>query len=146
MDCTMPGLPVLHHLLEFAQVHFHWIRDAIQPSYPLLPSSSSAFSLSQHQFFFFSNESSGHIRWPKRWSFSFSISPSNEYSGLIYFRLDWFDLQGTLRSLLQHHGLKETIFWHSAFFMVQLSHPCMTTEKTIVLTIQMFICDMISLL
>jgi len=107
----------------------------------LLPSVFPSIS-----FFFFSNESSGHIRWPKRWSFSFSISPSNEYSGLIYFRLDWFDLQGTLRSLLQHHGLKETIFWHSAFFMVQLSHPCMTTEKTIVLTIQMFICDMISLL
>ena len=85
----------------------------------------------------FSNESAFHIRWPKYWSFSFSISPSNEYSGLISLRIDWFDLlalQGTLKSLLQHHSSKASILWHSAFFMVQLSHPYMTTDKTIALT------------
>ena len=84
----------------------------------------------------FSNESALHIRWSKFWSFS--ISPSNEYSGLISFRIDWFDLlvvQGTLKSLLQHHSLKASVLWHSAFFMVQLSHPYMTTEKTIALNI-----------
>ena len=86
----------------------------------------------------FSNESLLHIMWAKYWSFSFSISPSNEYSGLISFRMDWLDLlavQGTLKSLLQHHNLKASILWHSAFFMVQLSHPYMTNEKTIALTI-----------
>ena len=86
----------------------------------------------------FSNESALHIRWPKYWSFSFSISPSNNYSGLISFRTDWFDLpavQATLKSLLQHHSLKASILWCSAFFMVQLSHPYMTTGKTIALTI-----------
>ena len=85
----------------------------------------------------FSNESSLHIRWPKYWSFSFSISPSNEYSGLISFRMDWFDLlavQGTLKSLLQHHSSKASVFQHSTFFMVQLLHPYMTTGKTIALT------------
>ena len=85
----------------------------------------------------FSNESVLHIRWPKYWSFSFSISPSNTYSGLISFRMDWFDLlavQGTLKSLLQHHSSKASILWHSAFFIVQLSHPYMTTGKTIALT------------
>ena len=85
----------------------------------------------------FSNESVLHIRWPKYWSFSFSISPSSEYSGLISFRMDWLDLlvlQGTLKSLLQHHSSKASILWHSAFFIVQLSHPHMTTGKTIALT------------
>ena len=85
----------------------------------------------------FSNESVLHIRWPKDWSFSFSISPSNEYSGLISFRMDWLDLlavQGTLKSLLQHHSSKASILWCSAFFMVQLSHPYMTTGKTTALT------------
>ena len=85
----------------------------------------------------FSNESVLHIRWPKYWSFSFNISPSNEYSGLISFRMDWLDLlavQGTLKSLLQHHGSKASILQRSAFFIVQLSHPCMTTGKTIALT------------
>ena len=80
----------------------------------------------------FSNESVLHVRWPEYWSFSFSISPSNEYSGLIFFRMDWFDLlaaQGTLKSLLQHHNSKASILWCSAFFMVQLSHPYMTTGK-----------------
>ena len=91
---------------------------------------------------FFSNKLALHIRWPKYCSFSFSISPSNEYSGLISFRIDLFDLfavQGTLQSLLQHHSLKTSVLWHSAFFMVQLSHPYMTTGKTIVLTIQTFV-------
>ena len=90
----------------------------------------------------FSNESTLHMRWPEHWSFSFSISPSNEHPGLISFRMDWLDLfavQGALKSLLQHHSSKASILWHSAFFMAQLSHPYMTTGKTIALTIQTFV-------
>ena len=124
MDCRHPGLPVPHHLLEFSQVHVYCISGAIQPSHPLMPSFPSALNLSQHQVF--SSESAVNIRWPKFWSFSFSISPSNEYSGLISFRIDWFDLfsvQGIRRSLLQHHSSKALILWYSAFFTVQLSHP-----------------------
>ena len=97
----------------------------------------------------FSNESVLRIRWPKYWSFSFSISPSNEYSGLISFRIDWLDLlavQGTLQSLLQHHSSKASIVRHSAFFIVQLSHPYMTTGRTIALTRQTFVGKVISLL
>ena len=97
----------------------------------------------------FSSESTLHIRWPKYWSFSFSISPSNEHSGLISFRMDWLDFlaaQGTLKSLLQHHSSKAFIFWHSAFFTVQLSHPYMTTGKTIALTRQTFVGKVMSLL
>ena len=97
----------------------------------------------------FSNESALHIRWPKYWSFSFTISPSNEYSGLISFRMDWLDLlpvQGTLKSLLQHHSSKVSILRHSVFFIVQLSHPYMTTGKTIALTRQTFVGKVISLL
>ena len=97
----------------------------------------------------FSNESALHIRWPKYWSFSFSISPSNEYSGLISFSMDWMDLlavQGTLKSLLQHHSSKASILWHSAFFIVQLSHPYMTTGKTIALTRRSFVGKVMSLL
>ena len=97
----------------------------------------------------FSNKSALHIRWPKYWSFSFSTSPSNEYSGLISFRIDWFDslvVQGTLKNLLQHHSLKALILWASAFFMVQLSHPYMTTGKTIALTIWTFVGKVMSLL
>ena len=96
----------------------------------------------------FSNELALHIRWPEYWSFSFSISPSNEHSGLLSFRIDWFDLavRGTLKSLLQHHGLKASILRHSAFFMIQLSHPYLTTGKTIALTIQMFVSKMMPLL
>ncbi len=97
----------------------------------------------------FSNESALHIRWPKYWSFSFSISPSNEHPGLISFRMDWFDLlavQGTLKSLLQHHSSKASILWCSAFFTVQLSHPYMTTGKTIALTRQTFVGKVMSLL
>ena len=101
----------------------------------LLPSIFPSISI-------FSNESALHIRWPKYWSFGYSISPSNEYSGLISFRVNWFDLlafQGTLRSLLHHHSSKASILWHSAFFMVQLSHPYMTTGKAIALTKQNFV-------
>ena len=97
----------------------------------------------------FSNESVLHIRWPKYWSFSFSISPSNEYSGLIFFRMDWLDflaVQGTLKSLLQHFSSKASILWHSACFIVQLSHPYMSTGKTILLTTQTFVGKVMSLL
>ena len=97
----------------------------------------------------FSSESAVHIRWPKNWSFSFSISPSNEYSGLISFRMDWLDLlavQKTLKSLLQYHSSKASVFWCSAFFMVQLSHQYMTTGKTIALTVQTFVGKVMSLL
>ena len=111
MYCCMPGFPVLDYLLELAQTHVHSVSDAIQPSHPLLSPSPPAFSLSQYQGLI-SNELARHIRWPKYWSFSFSISPSKEYSGSISFRIDWFDLlevQGTLKSLLQHHSLKASI-------------------------------------
>ena len=115
-----------------------WVSDAIQSSHPLSSPSPLAFNLSQHQGLL--NESVLCIRWPKYWSFS--ISPSNEYSGLswmISFRINWFKLlavQGTLKSLLQHHSLKASILWHSAFFIVWLSHPYMTTSKTKALTRQ----------
>ena len=134
MDCSTPGFPVHHQLPEPTQTPVHHFSDAIQSSHPL-SSPSPAFNLSQHQGL--SSESVLHIRWPKYWSFSFSISPSNEYSGLISFRMDWLDLltvQGTLKSLLQHHSSKASILWHSSFFIVQLSHPYMTTGKTISLT------------
>ena len=130
MDCSLPGFPVPHDLLEFAQVHVHWFGDTIQPSHPLMFPSPSAFNFLQHQGL--SNELPLCIRWPKCWSFS--ISPSNECSGLISFKIDLFDLlavQGILRSLLQHHSSKASTLWRSAFFMVQLSHPCMTTGKSI---------------
>ena len=110
MDCSIPGFPVYHPFLELAQTHAHQVTDAIQPSHPLSSPSPPPFNLSQHQVF--SNESVPHIRWPKYWSFSFSISPSNEYSRLISFRIDRFDLlavQGTLKSLLQHHISKASI-------------------------------------
>ena len=97
----------------------------------------------------FSNESALHIKWPKYWSFNFNISPPNEYPGLISFRMDWLDLlavQGTLKSLLQHHGSKPSILWHSAFFIVQLSHPYMTTGKPIALTRRTFVGKVMSLL
>ena len=124
------------------QTHFHWVGDAIQPFHPLLLPPSIFPRV-------FSSESVLHIRWPKLWSFSFSISPSNEYSGLISFRMDWWDLltvQGTLKSLLQHHSSKPTILWHSALFIVQLSHPYMTTWKTIALTRWTFVAKVMSLL
>ena len=136
MNRSTPGLPVHHQLPEFTQTHVHQVSDAIQPSIlyhpllllpPILPSIGV-----------FSKESTLRMRWPKYWSFSFSIIPSKEIPGLI-FRMDWLDLlavQGTLKSLLQHHSSKESIFWRSAFFTVQLSHPYMTTGKTIALTRQ----------
>ena len=125
MDCSTPGLPVHHQLLEFSQTHIHRVSDAIQPSHPLLSPSPPAFNLPSIRLF--SNESALHIRWPKYWSFSFGISPSNEHSGLISFRMDWLDflaVQGTLKSLLQHHSSKASILRHLAFFMVQFSHDC----------------------
>ena len=120
---------------------------AVQPSHPLPPLSFFAFNLSQHQGL--SNESVLHIGGPKYWSFSFNISPCNEYSGLISFRIDWFDLlaiQGTLKSLLQDHNWKSSILQCSAFFMVQLLHPYVTIGKTIALTIPTFVGKVISLL
>ena len=134
MNHSMPGLPVPHHLAEFTQTHVHRVSDAIQPSHPLLspfpPHNPPSIKV-------FSNESTLHMRWPKYRSCSLSISPSNEHPGLISFRMDWLDLfavQGTLESLPQHHSSKASVLWHSAFFTVQLSHPYMTTGKTIALT------------
>ena len=130
MNHSMPGRPVHHKLPEFTQTHAHCVSDAIQPSHPLSFPSPPAPNPSQHPGL--SSESTLRMRWPNYWSFSFSISPSNEYSGLISFRMDWLDLlavQGTLKSLLQHHSSKASIFQHSAFFTVQLSHPYLTTEK-----------------
>ena len=121
MDCSTIGFPVHHQLPEFAQTHIHWV---------------------------FPKESVLCIRWPKYWSFSFNISPSNEYSGLISFRMDWLDLlavQGTLKSLLQQHSSKASIIQCSAFLIVQLSHPYMTTGKTIVLTRWTFVSKVMSL-
>ena len=147
MDYSMAGLPVHHQLLELAQTHVHWVSDAIQPSHPPLSPSSPSFNLSPNQGI--STESVLCIRWPKFWSFSFSICPSNEYSGLISFRIGWFDLhavQGTLKSLLQHHSSKASILQRSVFFIVQLSHPYMTIGKTIALTRWTFVSKVVSLL
>ena len=130
MDCSTPGLPVHHQLRSLLKLMFI---ESVMPSNHLilccpvllLPSIFPSIRV-------FSNESVLHIRCPKYWSFSFSISPSNEYSGLTSFRMDWLDLlavQGTLKSLLQHHSLKAPILWCSAFYIVQLSHPYMTTGK-----------------
>ena len=131
----MPGFPVHHQVPELAQTYIHQVGDVIKPSHLLLSLSLPDFNLSQHQVF--SDESVFCIRWPKYWSFSVSISPSNEYSGLISFRTDLYDLptiQGILKSLLQYHSSKALILWCSAFFMVQLPHPYMSTGKTIALT------------
>ena len=133
MDCSTSGFPVHHQLLELAQTHVHRVGDAIQPSHPLSSPSPPAFNLAQHQ---------GLFQWIRSLNqvakvFGFSISPSKQYSGLISFRIDWFDLravQGTLKSLLQHYSSKASILWLSAFFIVQLSHPSMTTGKPIALT------------
>ena len=139
VDSSAPGLPVHHQLLELLKLTS--IKSVMPSNHlilwrPLLLLSSIFLTI---RVFF--NESILHIRWPKYWSLSFSISPSNEYSGLISFRIDWFDLafQGTLKSLLQHHSLKASVPRRSAFFMVQLSHPYMTTGKTIALTIWAFV-------
>ena len=142
----MPGLPVHHQLLELAQTHVHQVSDAIQPSHPLSSPSPPVLNFSQHQGL--SNESALRIRWPKYWSFSFNISPFNEHPGLI-FRMDWLDLlavQGTLKSLLQHHSSKASILHRSVFLIVQLSHPYMTTGKNMALTRWTFVGKVISLL
>ena len=124
MNCSMPGLPVHHQLPEFTQTHVHRVSDAIQPSHPLSP----LFLLPPipPSIRVFANESTLHMRWPKYWSFSFSIIPSKEHPRLISFRMDCLGLlavQGTLKSLLQHHSSKASTLQQSAFFTVQLSHP-----------------------
>ena len=146
-ECSMPGLPVHHQLLEFTQTHVHGVSDVIQPSHPLSSPSPPALNLSQHQGLFKSVSSLHHMA--KVLEFSFNISPSNEHSGLISFRMDWLDclaVQGTLKSLLQYHASKASILWCSAFFIVQLSHPYMTTGKTIALTRRTFVGKVMSLL
>ena len=148
MNRSPPGLPVHHQLPEFIQTQVH--RELVMPSshlivcrpllllHPIPPSIRV-----------FSSESVLCLRWPKYWSFSFSISPFNEYSGLISFRIDWLDLlavQGTLKSLLHHHSSKASILWRSVFFIVRLSHPYMTTGKTIAVTGWLFVGKVMSLL
>ena len=140
MPHSMPGFPVLHYLPEPAQTPVYWVGDVIQAYHPLIPASSPASIFPSIRVF--SSELTLHIRWPKYGSFSFSISPSNEYSGLISFVIDWLDLlavQGTLKSLLQHHSLKASSLWCSAFFMIQLSHLYMTSGKTVALTQRTFV-------
>ena len=135
MNRSMPGFPVHYQLPEFTQTHAHRVSDAIQPSHPLLSPSPPTLNPSQHQGFF--QWVTLLMRWPKYWSFSLNISPSNEHPGLISFSMDWLDLlviQGTLKGLLQHHSSKASILRCSAFFIAQLSHPNMTTGKTIALT------------
>ena len=150
MDCSTPGFPVHHHLLELAETHVHRVDDAIQPSHPLSsPSPLLPLPSIFPSIWVFLNESVLCIRWPKYWSFSFSISLSNEYSGLISFRIDWLGLlavQQSCKSLLQHHSSKASILWSSAFLIFQLSHPCMTTGKTIALTRWTFVGKVMSLL
>ena len=147
VDCTTPCFPVHHQLPELTQTHVHRVSDAIQPSHPLLsPLLPPSIFPSIRGF---SKESALCIRWPKYWSFKFSISPSNEYSGLTSFRIDWFELlavQGALKSLLQHHSSKASILLCSAFFIVQLSHPYMTAGKNIALTRWTFVSKVMSLL
>ena len=147
MDCSTPGFPVLHHFPEFVQSHVHWVCDAIQPSHPLSSSSPPAFNLSQHQ---------GLFQWvglvhqvAKVLELQIQHQSFNEYLRLIYFRMDRLDLlavQRTLKSLLQHHSSKALILRCSAFFIAQISHPCMTTGKTIALTIWTFVDKVMSLL
>ena len=147
MNYSTPGLPVHHQLPEFTQNHVHLVSDAIQPSHPL--SSPSPPAPIPPSIRVFSNESALRMRWPKYWSFGFSVISSKEIPGPISFTIDWSDLlavQGTLKSLLQHHSSKASILWHSAFFTVQLSHPYVTTGKTIALTGQTFVDKVMSLL
>ena len=147
MNCSTPGLPVYHQLPESTQTHVHWVGDVIQPSHPLSSPSPLALNLSQDQGLF-KWVSSSH-RWPKYWSFSFHISPSNEHPELISFRMDWLDLlavQETLKSLFQHHTSKASIICHSAFFILQVLHPYMNTGKTIALTRWTFVGKVMSLL
>ena len=135
MKNSMPGLPLHHQLPESTQTHVHRVSDTIQPFHPLSFPSPPALNLSSIRVL--SNDSALCIRWPNCWSFSFNISPSNEHPGLISFRMDWLyslAVQRTLKSLVQHHSSKASIIWHSAFFIVQLSHPYTTTRKTITVT------------
>ena len=147
MDCSTQGFPIHHQLPELTQTRVHRVGHAIQPSHPL-----SSLLLPPSIFpsiRVFSNASVLHIRWPKYWTFSFSINTSNEYSGLISFRIDWFDylaVQGTLKSLLQHHSSKASTLQRSAFFILQFSHPYVTTRKTISLTRWTFVGKVMSLL
>ena len=146
MNRSTPGLPVHHQLPELLKLNVHRVGDAIQPSHPLSCPSPPAPNPSQHQGLFQWVNSS--MRWPKYWSFSFSISPPNEHPGLISFRMGWLDLlavQGTLKSLLQHHSSKASVLQHSAFFTVQLSHLYTATGKTIALTRWTFIGKVMSL-
>ena len=139
MNSSTPGLSVHHQLPEFTQTHVHRVRDAIQPSHPL--SSLLLLPPIPPSIRVFSNESTLCMRGPNYWSFSFNISPSIEHPGLISFRMDWLDLlavQGTLKSLLQHYSSKASLL-HSAFVMVQLSHPYMTTGETVTLTRRTFL-------
>ena len=145
VDCSTPGFPVLHYLREFAQTHIHWVMPSNHRIlwHPLLL--LSVFPSIR----VFLNESSLPTRWSKYWSFSFSINPTNEYLGLLSFRNDWFDLlavQGTLNSLLQHYSLKASFLRCPAFFMVQFSHPYMTTGKTTALTRWAFVGKVMPLL
>jgi len=147
MDCSTSGFPVHHQLPEVTQTHVHWVGDAIQTSHPVSSPSSPAFNLYQHQDLF---------KWVSSWhqvprvlEVQFSIHPSNEYSGLISFGIGWLDLlivQRTFKSLLQCHSSKAWILLHSAFFIVQLSHPYMTTRETISLTRRTFVGKVMSLL
>ena len=147
MNRSTPGLLVHHHLPEFTQTCVHRVSDAIQHlilccPLLLLPPISPSIRV-------FSNKSTLRMRWPKYWNFSFSISPSNEHPGLISFRMDWLELlavQGTLKSLLQHHSSKASVLQHSAFFTVQLSHPYMTAGNTMALTRRTFVGKVMSLL
>ena len=141
------SLPFHHQLPESTQTHVHWVGDATQPSHSMLSLSPHAFKLSQHHDLFEWVSSSHQVA--KVLELQLSVSPSNEYSGLISFRIDWLDLlavQGILKSLLQHRSLKGTILWCSAFFMVHLSHPYMTTGKILALTRQTFVGKVMSLL
>ena len=144
MDCSTSGFPVHLQLPEVAQTHVHRVSNTIQPSHPL-PSPSPAFNLSQHQGLFQGVSSSHQVA--KVLEFQLQHQSSNEYPGLISFWIDWLDLlavQGTLKSLFQHHSSKASILWCSAFFIVQLSHPYMTTGKTIALTRWTFVSKVMS--
>ena len=147
MNRSTPGLPIHHQLPEFSQTHVHLVGDTIKPSHPL--SSPSSPAPIPPSIGVFSNETALCMRWPKYWSFSFSIITSKEIPGLISLRKDWLDLlavQGTLKSLLQQHSSKASILWCSAFYTVQLSHPYMTTGNTIALTRQTLVGKVMSLL
>ena len=149
MNCSMLGFPVHHQLPEFTQTHVRRVKSVMPSSHLILCRPLLLLPPILPSIRVFSNESTLCMRWPKYWSFSFNISPTNEHLGLISLRMDWLHLlavQGTLKSLLQHHSSKASILLHSAFFTGQLSHPYMTTGKTIALTRQIFVGKVMSLL